>query len=174
MACRLHVYSFTHTFTHTKTHTHTQTHTVPTYMSRVVYECRGGGLRWVVKVKNKGYSRPGLGEAHGEQHVQAGAVFDSAWPGLALPPRSNFGVKLLFRCHCSPAHLMGHYSRGLASFRHVRAVKHEQTGPNRAKQPAQCSWNKRGRGRGAACTRDTGSPSEQVPPRSRCFSRFYT
>ena len=47
------------------------------------------------------YSRPGLGEAHGQQHVQSGPVFDGARPALALPPRGHFGVHVVFRCHIS-------------------------------------------------------------------------
>lgn len=50
------------------------------------------------------YSRPGLGEAHGQQHVQSGPMFDGARPGLALPPRSHFGIQLLFGGHDSVLH----------------------------------------------------------------------
>lgn len=50
------------------------------------------------------YSRPGLGEAHGQQHVQSGPMFDGARPGLALPPRGHFGVQFLLSCHNSLLH----------------------------------------------------------------------
>lgn len=50
-----------------------------------------------------GYLRPGLGEAHAEQHVQAGAVFQGPSAALPLSAWSHFGVKLLllFPCHGS-------------------------------------------------------------------------
>lgn len=50
------------------------------------------------------YSRPGFGEAHGQQHVQSGPMFDGAQSGLALPPRGHFGVQVLFSCHNSLLH----------------------------------------------------------------------
>lgn len=50
------------------------------------------------------YLRPGLGEAHGQQHVQSGPMFDGARPGLALPPRRHFGIQVLFSCHNSLLH----------------------------------------------------------------------
>lgn len=53
-------------------------------------------------VRVTGYSRPGLGEAHAEQHVQARAVFQGSCAVLPLPAWSHFGVKLLlFLCHDS-------------------------------------------------------------------------
>lgn len=50
------------------------------------------------------YSRPGLGEAHGQQYVQSGPMFDGARPGLALSPRGHFGIQFLFSCHNSLLH----------------------------------------------------------------------
>lgn len=50
------------------------------------------------------HSRPGLGEAHGQQHVQSGPMFDGTWPVLPLPPRSHFGIQFLLRCHASKLH----------------------------------------------------------------------
>lgn len=52
------------------------------------------------------YSRPGLREAHGQQHVQSGPMFDGARSGVTppLPPRGHFGVQLLFSCHDSLLH----------------------------------------------------------------------
>lgn len=53
------------------------------------------------------YSRPGLGEAHGQQHVQSGPMFHGARPALPLPPRRHFGVQFLFSCHNSQLHRSG-------------------------------------------------------------------
>lgn len=50
------------------------------------------------------HSRPGLGEAHGQQHVQSRPMFDGTWPVLPLPPRSHFGIQFLLRCHASMLH----------------------------------------------------------------------
>lgn len=62
------------------------------------------------------YSRPGPGEAHGQQHVQSGPMFDGARPGLALLPRCHFGVQFLFRCHNSMLHPYVRYCAPSAYF----------------------------------------------------------
>ena len=75
----------------------------------------GGGDRGAVY-----YSRPGLGEAHGQQHVQSGPMLDGARPGLALPPRGHFGVQFLLSCHNSLLHRCVRSSAPLAVFSHIR------------------------------------------------------
>ena len=50
------------------------------------------------------YAPAGLGGAHGQQHVQSGPMFDGARPVLALPPRSHFGIQVLFGGHDSMLH----------------------------------------------------------------------
>lgn len=45
------------------------------------------------------YLRPRSGEAHGQQHVQAGAAFDGARPVLSEPPREDFTVDVLLGSH---------------------------------------------------------------------------
>lgn len=48
-----------------------------------------------------GYLRPRSGEAHGQQHVQAGGAFDGARSVLSEPPREDFTVNVLLGSHGS-------------------------------------------------------------------------
>lgn len=50
-------------------------------------------------VLRRRYSRPGSGEAHGQQHVQAGAAFDGARPAVSEPPREDLAVDVLLGSH---------------------------------------------------------------------------
>ena len=47
-------------------------------------------------------SRPGSGEAHGQQDVQAGATLHGARPGLPESPREDLGVQVLSSGHDAP------------------------------------------------------------------------
>lgn len=50
-----------------------------------------------------GYLRPWFGEAHGQQHVQAGAAFHRARSVLPEPPREDFAVEVFLSSHVQPA-----------------------------------------------------------------------
>lgn len=58
-----------------------------------------GSLHPLTRCFGRGYSRPRSGEAHGQQHVQAGAAFDGARPVLAQPPREDLAVDVLLGSH---------------------------------------------------------------------------
>lgn len=49
------------------------------------------------------YLRPWFGEAHGQQHVQAGAAFHRARSVLPEPPREDFAVEVFLSSHVQPA-----------------------------------------------------------------------